>query len=198
MYVKLNSNNQIVAYPAFPNVDNPSVSIPFDWDGGTIGDYTYARVRMESKPNANLGWEYVEANPAISENTNLWTQQWETRLLDKAGIKEAIKAKRYDVETAGVTLNGKTYATDRESQGKYTGVVAALATMDANTAASWTIDWQTKDDTFVTLNANDMKIVAFAVFEHVQEAFSKQKELFDLIDTANTTVLANTLFHQGW
>ena len=86
-----------------------------------------------------------------------------------AKAKEAKKAEiaqaRYEAEIAGVTINGVSIKTDRESQGLITG--AALKAMQDNT---YVCRWKGIDG-FVELTAPQIIAIADAVREHVQSCF---------------------------
>jgi hypothetical protein len=101
-----------------------------------------------------------------------------------AKAKEAKKAEiaqaRYNAEIAGVTINGVSIKTDRESQGLITG--AALKAMQD---PDYTCRWKGIDG-FVTLNATQIIAIADAVRQHVQSCFDHEAELVLLIEAATT------------
>jgi hypothetical protein len=91
-----------------------------------------------------------------------------------------IAAARYNAEIAGVTVNGVSIKTDRESQGLITG--AALKAMQDNT---YTCRWKGIDG-FVELTAPQIIAIADAVRAHVQSCFDHEAELQPLIESAET------------
>jgi hypothetical protein len=91
-----------------------------------------------------------------------------------------IAAARYNAEIAGVTINGVSIKTDRESQGLITG--AALKAMQDST---YTCKWKGIDG-FVELTAPQIIAVADAVRGHVQSCFDHEAELVPLIAAATT------------
>jgi len=91
-----------------------------------------------------------------------------------------IAAARYNAEIAGVTVNGVSIKTDRESQGLITG--AALKALQDNT---YTCKWKGIDG-FVELTAPQIIAVADAVRQHVQSCFDREAELLPLIEAATT------------
>jgi hypothetical protein len=101
-----------------------------------------------------------------------------------AKAKEAKKAEiaqaRYNAEIAGITINGVSIKTDRESQGLITG--AALKAMQDNT---YTCRWKGIDG-FVELTAPQIIAIADAVRQHVQSCFDHEAELLPLIEAATT------------
>jgi hypothetical protein len=101
-----------------------------------------------------------------------------------AKAKEAKKAEiaqaRYNAEIAGITINGVSIKTDRESQGLITG--AALKAMQD---PDYTCRWKSIDG-FVELTAPQIIAIADAVRQHVQSCFDHEAELLPLIESAMT------------
>ena len=91
-----------------------------------------------------------------------------------------IATARYNAEIAGVTVNGVSIKTDRESQGLITG--AALKAMQDNT---YTCRWKGIDG-FVELTAPQIIAIADAVRAHVQACFDREAELLPLIEAATS------------
>jgi hypothetical protein len=91
-----------------------------------------------------------------------------------------IAAARYNAEIAGVTVNGISIKTDRESQGLITG--AALQALQDPT---YTCNWKTENG-FVTLTAEQIQAVAVAVRQHVQACFDREAGLIGQIKNATT------------
>lgn len=193
MYAKI-SNNQIVQYPANPRTDNPYVSFPDNWGGGEINGNEYVSVNSSIPPVANIGWQVVESTPTNYGNS--WYQTWSTSLKNKDLIKNDVTNFRYEIEIGGVVVANNKYATDRESQTKYVAVAVDIQ-QQAN-LDGWSITWKTTDNSFVNLNANQMTQVINGVRSHVQQCFNKEAEYYQLIDTANTSVLEATDFSVGW
>ena len=192
MYAKISSNT-IIKYPAFPTMDHPSVGFPENWQGGTVNDDEYVYVQRTEKPVANVGWEYTEGRPNLSDNG--WIQVWNPSLLDKNLIKRAVASKRYEVEVSGITVSNNVYSTDRESQTKY---VAVAVDISRSNAESWSITWKTLENKFVTLNSNQALEIVNSVRDHVQSCFNKEAEYYNLIDTSNNAVLETIDFSAGW
>lgn len=110
--------------------------------------------------------------------------------------KTQLANKRWEIETGGAIINGNTYATDRESQTKYTAVAVAISQADP---ATWSINWKTNDGTFIVLNAQQMMAVINYVMYHVQNSFNKEYEFQVAIDACTTVeeVLAIDI-NSGW
>jgi hypothetical protein len=108
-----------------------------------------------------------------------------------AKAKEAKKAEiaqaRYNTEIAGVTINGVSIKTDRESQGLITG--AALKAMQDST---YVCKWKGIDG-FVELTAPQIIAIADAVRQHVQGCFDREAELQPLIEAATTEAELNLI-----
>lgn len=98
-----------------------------------------------------------------------------------------IAAARYNAEIAGVTINGVSIKTDRESQGLITG--AALKALQDNT---YTCKWKGIDG-FVELTAPQIIAIADAVRAHVQSCFDHEAELVPLIESAETEAELNLI-----
>ena len=98
----------------------------------------------------------------------------------KAAKKAEIAQARYNAEIAGITVNGVSIKTDRESQGLITG--AALKALQDNT---YTCRWKSIDG-FVELTAPQIIAIADAVRAHVQGCFDHEAELQPLIESAET------------
>ena len=98
-----------------------------------------------------------------------------------------IAAARYNAEIAGVTVNGVSIKTDRESQGLITG--AALKALQDNT---YTCKWKGIDG-FVELTAPQIIAVADLVRQHVQSCFDHEAELLPLIEAATTQAELNAI-----
>jgi hypothetical protein len=108
----------------------------------------------------------------------------------KAAKLAEIAAARYAAETAGLTINGLTIATDRTSQSLITGA-ALKATQDA----TYTCQWKTAQG-FVALTAAQIIAIADAVRDHVQGCFDAEATLAEqvkAIEINETTTLAEAL-----
>ena len=104
----------------------------------------------------------------------------------KAAKKVEIANARYKAEIAGITFNGTTIKTDRESQALITG--AALAALQDS---AYSCKWKTEQG-FITLTAAQIIAVADVVREYVQGCFDREADLCELIDAAeNETNLQN-------
>ena len=102
-----------------------------------------------------------------------------------AKAKEAKKAEiaqaRYNAEIAGVTINGVLIKTDRETQ-----AVLTAACLQAYIDSGYSLNWKTRDGTFVSLPAEQIMAFGTAVRAHVQWCFDHEAELLPLIEAATT------------
>jgi len=73
MYVKI-ANNKVIEYPANPYNDNPNVSFPENWSGGTVNKNEYALVEAGEMPESNSTHETVQEIPILKNGK--WYQTW--------------------------------------------------------------------------------------------------------------------------
>lgn len=106
--------------------------------------------------------------------------------LKAAKIAEIANA-RWQAETAGLTLNGFTVATDRESQAMITAAV--LQTM---LDPSYTVQWKTSAG-FIRLTAEQIQAVGVAVRQHVQACFDREAVLLTAIEACKTIEELNAI-----
>jgi hypothetical protein len=88
---------------------------------------------------------------------------------------------RYRRETSGITLNGAKILTDRESQATVTG---AFASLQAGLIQS--VDWKAASGQWLSIGLQEMTAIAQAVAEHVQDSFTREKVLTQMVDAAQT------------
>lgn len=103
--------------------------------------------------------------------------------------KALIAARRYQAETAGITVNGMPLDTGRDSQALVTGAALA-AVIDQN----YTCQWKTADG-FVDLAAQQIIALASAMRAHVQACFDREAALLDALAAGTYT---DEQLDQGW
>ena len=129
-------------------------------------------------------WQRV-TGPTYSVNTENQTVERNYTVTDytlaerKTAMKAAITARRWAVETAGITVSGAAIATDAATQAKLSGALQLV--QDDDTVV---IDWKGADGTWVQLNAAAVTAIAVAVGSHVQACFTREKELHTAVDNA--------------
>ena len=99
----------------------------------------------------------------------------------KAAISAAITARRWEVETGGITLNGAAIATDPTSQAKLSGALQLVQSDDTRI-----IDWKGVNG-WIILDAADVTAIAVSVGGHVQACFTREKEMLAAVTAAETT-----------
>lgn len=129
-----------------------------------------------------------------SLSTNLTPAELAERLaMTKSVCKDAIIALRYAKETGGITLNGATIRTDRESQALISGAKALAEAepaemVDFKAASGW-----------VTLGSATMIGIGVAVGRHVRACFRRERELHEAIDAAETAAKVQAIdITAGW
>jgi len=95
---------------------------------------------------------------------------------------------RYNAEIAGVTINGVSIKTDRETQ-----AVLTAACLQAYIDSGYSLNWKTGDGTFVSLAAEQIMAFGTAVRAHVQSCFDREAELLPLIEAATTEAELNLI-----
>lgn len=137
-----------------------------DWTPEVWADYdeTFAYCRANGKELRDYG-DYFEVYTPTLEDL-------------KRHKKNEVAADRFIRETSGITINGLTVATDRDSQALITG--AALAAM---LDGDYELNWKGESG-FIHLTAEQILSVANAVRAHVQRCFDRESELVALVDAA--------------
>ena len=129
-------------------------------------------VEVEVPTVGTIG-EFVAPQPADPAPVTL-----ESSKIDK---KKEIADWRWRREVGGVNVGGTRILTDRESQAQITSAYTSLAN---NLVAS--VDFKTADGTWVALGLLEVSAVAQAVAAHVQQSFSLEKQLGQMVDAAET------------
>lgn len=113
----------------------------------------------------------------------------------KATKRASLADKRWRVETSGYTVNGLTFATDRESV-LLLGGAGGSAKMDASFSCP---HWKLKDGSFVTLDNATLIAAATAVRDYVQSCFSREALISAYIQAApDEATLAAVDIDAGW
>ena len=107
----------------------------------------------------------------------------------KAKVKKTIADRRYQEETKGITVNGMTVNTERDSQSMITG-----ATLSAMLDKTYTCRWKTAEG-FVELNATELLAVSQEMRKHVQDCFDREAELSVAVDNGT---FKESMLDEGW
>lgn len=105
----------------------------------------------------------------------------------KADKKSEIAAARYEYEIAGIVFKNVHITTDREDQSMITAIALA-ATLNSDFTTVWK-----GSNGYIDLNAQETLTLAYLVAEHVEGAFSEEKRLSELIDSAQSEEELNTI-----
>lgn len=111
-----------------------------------------------------------------------------------SSLQAEIAAKRWEVETGGITVAGVPIKTDRESQSQLTGVYAMLkGGLISDT------QWKAMDGSFAPLTLAEFEPVAQAVAAHVRACFAAEKAHSEAISAMMTQdELDAYSIEEGW
>lgn len=140
---------------------------------------------------------WIESNPTTKIDTkigeiiefreNKTVVVYQYSLPEPENLKEHLKSKlaekRWIAETAGISIDGLVYSTDRESQIKYTAIAVAISQADPQT---WSVNWKTNDGQFISLNSTQMMNRTNIVMEYVQGCFNREYAIQLEIDACST------------
>lgn len=110
----------------------------------------------------------------------------------KADLRERITARRWELETGGITIGGITVNTGLDDQNRITSVLASIAlgveSVDFKTADGW-----------VTLAAEEIQGIAAAIGQHIQACFTAERRHHEAIENLySRTALAAYEIASGW
>ena len=101
---------------------------------------------------------------------------------------EELAAARYEFETSGLDVAGTLVNTSRTSQAILT---SAYISLKNNLISS--VDWKDNAGNFITLGLPEIEALSAAVSNHVQAAFTKEKDLVVLVMAAVTKSEVDTI-----
>ena len=111
----------------------------------------------------------------------------------RASLLQAVSAKRWEVETGGITLpGGATVGTGIDDQNRITAVIA-----NAQLAGVASVDFKAQSG-WVTLSLEHMRGIAAAIALHVQACFSAERAHHDAIAAASDAELYGYDINAGW
>lgn len=188
MYAKIKSG-KVIAYPytdrQLRSDNSPQVSF-----GNEITDEDRAEFGMiptvTETPEFNPEHTICTMNPYeawVVTDVATATYTLTDRNVDdrKEELLSRLAAKRWEVETGGIKINGSSIRTDEVGQGKITG---ALALMDKAPGLS-SIDWEGQPGVWVTLDKATLEAIGVAVGMHVQACFSRARVISEAIQEAS-------------
>ena len=164
---------------------------------------------------SNLGW-YPEAieypnlpDDCITVSDALWQsllgkqlsvgpdgvpyERLSTPIDPRAALKAAATAKRWEVETGGITLpGGVQVSTGTADQNRIASVIATAAlggveSVEFKASSGWT-----------TLTLEQLRGIAAAIALHVQACFAAERAHHEAIDAASDAALASYDVDAGW
>lgn len=179
--------NQSVIEQAFGPVENLSLE--------SLGVY----VLSDEIPECNKMF-YTYFDRGIDASGSDFSIRWgrtERNIEDiKPAMKASLAAKRYGIETGGITVGGKKIITDRDSQYMISGAVNAV-----NLDPLRIIKFKTAEG-FIELNKDAIIFLASAVADHVQACFAREADLTSLVDNSTTFDELKSIydndFNSGW
>lgn len=174
-----------------------SFPVPFEAPDG------YAPVTETAQPahNANTH-RVVEAAPA--EQGGVWSQRWtvvaltaaekaEALAIEKARLIAAATAKRWEVETGGVTFpDGTRVGSTTEDQNRITTVIA-----NAQHAGVTSVDFKATSG-WLTLSIAELEGIAAAIALHVQACFSAERDHHEAIASLTLAEARSYDVGTGW
>lgn len=111
----------------------------------------------------------------------------------RKALKSAVTAKRWEVETGGITLpNGAQVATGTADQNRIASVIATAALGDVES-----VEFKAANG-WATLSLEQLRGIAAAIALHVQACFAAERAHHDAIDAASDAALANYDVDAGW
>lgn len=181
-------------------VGNKQPRLPFETSSGTLRNVGFSRPTLD---------KYQEIG---TETGQLSNDEWLISAVAKdisiesakTLAKTEVSQKRYEVETGGIFLNNKFYATDRDSQSAISRMTGTISWKAAATVVKDVVqeDESTVEKTFISDSEfvdTDMDALKTAVAAHVANAYAKEKELLTAINAANDiAALRQVNLTSGW
>jgi hypothetical protein len=133
---------------------------------------------------AGLGFRVHEAEPEVP-----------TLAERKAGLQEEVRAKRWAVETGGLTVGGAPIRTDEASQSRITAAVNLFA----HDETLQSVDWEAQHGVWVEIDRATMIAIGVAVGRHVQQCFSHARALSEAVEAAEDEEALDAIdIDAGW
>lgn len=179
MYIKINEDSTTFPYTiTMLKLDNPNISFPTQITDEMLSDFNVFPV-VNAVPTFD---EYQNVrrskNPTLVDG--VWTIGY---IIEDFSVDEIKKHKekqlaslRYEKEVGGLVVSGMSIATDRISQAMISGAYIAVQ-LNPNRL----IDWKTKDG-WIQLDKPTVETIATLVSDHVQNCFTKEKEILTLLE----------------
>lgn len=126
----------------------------------------------------------ITPKPELVEKNGTYHQEFDivARDLDqiKQALKEKLAAKRWQVETGGIEVDGNKVNTDLDSQNRVNVLLNGMEITNTDyTMFKFPDGW-------MELSLEQVRNIAAAITAHVEACFAKEKVLSDLIDATET------------
>mgnify|MGYP000406084774 CR=1 FL=1 len=113
----------------------------------------------------------------------------------RARLKASVRRRRKAVESSGTVAAGMTIRTDSDSRARLFDLVTAVTADDQ----AGPFDFEVLPDRWETVDRQSVLAIGKAVNDHIQAAFSRQRELEREIERAEDLyALADVDINQGW
>lgn len=170
---------------------HPDISFPPSIEPHHVANMGYLPIESDPQPELQEGEELQRGELEYNAEEHRIARRW---IVIPAPTLEPdwpalIAARRYDVETGGITLNGVAIDTGRDSQALITG-----ATVQAMLDQNYALRWKTPHG-FVDLTGQQIIGVATAVRAHVQACFDREAELLGALASGTFTP---EMLNEGW
>lgn len=110
-------------------------------------------------------------------------------------LADAVREKRWEVETGGTLVNGIPIRTDLGSQGKIADAIALVERDPEMTA----VDFEAQPGVWVSLDQPTLTAIGIAVGRHVQAAYTRSRSLHEAIAAAETIEALDAIdINAGW
>jgi len=162
-------------------------------------DQAYVQKTLGDWAERNVGFSQADLDAVVSSAFASWVNQFNPVVESpveltgdalKTFLKAYAAAKRYAIETGGISVAGLSVATDRQTQAILSATVQAFQLG----LLTGSIDWKASNG-WVALDQPTITAIASSVLAHVQGAFSKERAVNDAIDAGTiTTVLGIDAF----
>lgn len=167
----------------------PDISFPTVIEPHHVADLGYLPIESDHQPEIQAGEELQKGALAYDADEQRIIRQWIVVPAPEPDWPAVIAARRYDAETAGITLNGMHIDTDDRSKLLING-----AALEAVIDPSYVMQWKTPTG-FVPLGAEQVIGVARAVRAHVQACFDREAVLLAVLDDETFTP---EMLEEGW
>lgn len=144
---------------------------------------------------------YVQYNGVGKNNESPFLEQFRTEETEgnfleavKEGIKDDARHLRWIKEISGVTYNDMFVRTDSGSQARIGNLITSLIADDSIEY----IDFEIQRGEWINLDRNTAKEIAKVVSNHVQQCFSKCKDVHEIVDNLSYEELEDFNLEEAW